>query len=209
MRAPGCPGNERDTPRRRAPRLTVAHAHPAPRTFRAGLIALGAALALAAPGTAAAADTLGSCGPGADLVAFSDALDKTTFGGFDVGGLSSLALTGGDRARALVDNQAATPARFYDLDLEAHGDLAPTVRAVTTLERPDGTPYTGQDFDGEGLVSLPDGSVLASSETEPTIRRFSRDGVELGRAAGARPLPRRARGRGDDEPDARGARHQP
>lgn len=162
---------------------------PAPRTLRAGLIALGAALALAAPGTAAAVDTLGSCGPGADLVAFSDALDKTTFGGFDVGGLSSLALTGGDRARALVDNQAATPARFYDLDVEAHGDLAPTVRAVTTLERPDGTPYTGQDFDGEGLVSLPDGSVLASSETEPTIRRFSRDGVELG----ALPVPDRFR----------------
>jgi hypothetical protein len=30
------------------------------------------------------------------------------------------------------------------------------VTAVTTLRCPDGTPYTGQDFDGEGLVELPD-----------------------------------------------------
>ena len=137
------------------------------------------ALALGASGVASAKPTLGSCGPGADLLAFSDTLNKTTFEGTALGGLSALALGGAEHARALVDNQGATNARFYDLDLDAHGALAPSVQAVTTLRKPDGTPYTGPDFDGEGLVSLPDGSLLASSETEPAIRRFSRDGVEL------------------------------
>ena len=151
-----------------------------PRRLRGVAIAtVAAAAALVLPAAAPARDRLGACGPDADLLAFSDALNKTTFDGFGVGGLSALALRGGGRARALVDNQGATAARFYDIDLDAHGDLAPAVRAVTTLHRADGTPYTGQDFDGEGLVSLPDGSILASSETEPAIRRFSRDGTEL------------------------------
>ena len=151
-----------------------------PRKLRGVAIAtVAAAAVLVLPAAAPARDTLGACGPDADLLAFSDALNKTTFDGFGVGGLSALALRGGGHARALVDNQGATAARFYDIDLDAHGDLAPAVRAVTTLHRADGTPYTGQDFDGEGLVSLPDGSLLASSETEPAIRRFSRDGVEL------------------------------
>ena len=148
------------------------------RVLQAAIVA--AALVLALPAVSGANATLGACGPGADLVAFSDTLNKTTFDGTALGGLSALALRGGEHARALVDNQGATNARFYDLDLDAHGDLAPSVQAVTTLRRPDGTPYTGQDFDGEGLVSLPDGSILASSETEPAIRHFSRDGVELG-----------------------------
>jgi hypothetical protein len=143
------------------------------------LIVAGSLL-LAPPAVAGAKASLGPCGPGADLVAFSDTLNKTTFGGTAVGGLSAIALRGGAHARALVDNQAATNARFYDLDLDAHGGFAPTVQGVTTLRRADGTPYTGTDFDGEGLVSLPDGSILASSETEPAIRHFSPDGVELG-----------------------------
>jgi len=152
-----------------------------PRRLRGVAIAtVAAAAVLVLPAASPARDTLGACGPDADLLAFSDALNKTTFDGFGVGGLSALALRGGGHARALVDNQGATAARFYDIDLDAHGDLAPAVRAVTTLHRADGTPYTGQDFDGEGLVSLPDGSILASSETEPAIRRFSRDGTELG-----------------------------
>ena len=79
-----------------------------------------------------------------------------------------------------LENHGATAARVYDLDLDAHGELAPAVQAVTTLHKADGTPYTGQSFDGEGLVSLPDGSILAPSETEPAIGRFSRDGTELG-----------------------------
>jgi hypothetical protein len=144
--------------------------------------ALGIALALAAPAAAHAKSERSplACSPHADLVAYSDALDKTAFDGTDVGGLSALAL-GADGARAISDNQGSTPSRFYDLRLRGDdGALAPEVTGVTGFERADGTPYTGEDYDGEGLVTLPDGSLLASSETEPAIRHFSAEGRELG-----------------------------
>lgn len=149
---------------------------------RRAVIAIGAALiALGAPAGADAQGGLEACSPDADLLAFSDALNKATFDGTSVGGLSALAGAGRERAQALVDNQGTTAARLYDLRLRGpRGRLAPAVRAVVTLRRSDGTPYTGQDFDGEGLVHLRDGTVLASSETEPSIRRFSRVGRELG-----------------------------
>jgi hypothetical protein len=136
--------------------------------------AIAAILALAAP-AAAQADDLGACSPDVDLLSFSDALDKKAFEGTSVGGLSGLALTGRG-AKALVDNQGTTPARIYDLSLD---DGHPQVTGITPLSRPDGTAFTGQDFDGEGLVALKDGSVLASSETEPAIRRFTRSGRQL------------------------------
>ena len=144
--------------------------------FRRRLVpVLGVALALIAPAAAAAKSAPLTCSPDAQLVSFSDALDKTTFDGTDVGGLSALSPTGHDRARALVDNQGTTQARFYDLTLRD-----PKVRGVTKLTQADGSPYTGENFDGEGLVTLPDGSLLASSETEPAIRHFGKDGRELG-----------------------------
>jgi hypothetical protein len=143
---------------------------------------------LAAP-AAAGAESTAACSANADLIGFSDALDKTTFGGTDVGGLSGLALTK-HGARAISDNQDSTPSRFYDLTLRGKGGaLAPEIDGVTTLTRPDGAPYTGDDLDGEGIVSLRDGSMLASSETEPAIRRFSGDGRELA----ALPVPDRFR----------------
>jgi hypothetical protein len=114
-----------------------------------------AVLALVAPAAASAAPQIGRCAPGAELVAFSDAFDKTTFLGPDVGGLSALALRRADstaRARGLADNQGTTPARFYDLALRRPGrSLDPGITWVTRRTRPDGTPYTGHDFDGEGL----------------------------------------------------------
>jgi len=119
--------------------------------------------------------TGGPCAPDAALLGFSDALDKTTFAGTPVAGLSALALTRPSRALALVDNIGTTPARVYDIALDD-----PEVRGVTILRRPDGTPYTGADFDGEGLV-VQGATILASSETEPSIRRFRRaDGRQIG-----------------------------
>ncbi|MBC6468309.1 esterase-like activity of phytase family protein [Actinomadura alba] len=113
------------------------------------------------------------CAPGASLLGFTDGLDKTTFDDTAVAGLSALSLTGPSRGLTLVDNVGTTPARIYDLSLKAGRDLTATVRGVTTLRRPNGAPYTGADFDGEGLVAERGGrTVLASSETEPTIRRF-------------------------------------
>jgi hypothetical protein len=90
----------------------------------------------------------------------------------------------------LVDNIGTTPARVYGLALNAgrHG-LTVAVRDVTTLRRPDGTAYTGADFDGEGLVAERSGAtVLASSETEPSIRRFR---LSDGRQIAELPVPPR------------------
>ncbi|GAA4468186.1 hypothetical protein GCM10023170_081780 [Phytohabitans houttuyneae] len=123
-----------------------------------------------------------ACAPDASLVGFSDALDKTTFAGTAVSGLSALALTGSSRGFALVDNIGTTPARVYDVDLDAgKRGVSAEVRGVTVLTRADGTPYNGGDFDGEGLVVERGGkTVLASSEREPSIRRFRlSDGREL------------------------------
>lgn len=146
-----------------------------------GLAVTVAAIATPAPAPGAPPAT-SSCSRDAAFEGYSDALDKARFAGTDVGGLSALAADPRRprTLRALVDNQGDTAARFYDVRLGApdSGPPAPRLTRVTTLKRPEGTPYTGRDFDGEGLVGLADGSVIASSETEPSIRRFSRSGVE-------------------------------
>jgi hypothetical protein len=141
---------------------------------RSVLATVAALLVLAAPASAHPRSP-GSCSPDVDLLSFSDALDKTTFQNTSLGGLSALSLTHGG-AKAIVDNQGTTQARYYDL---AFGKQGPKVTKVTPLTQPDGTPFTGQNFDGEGLVALKDGTVLASSETEPAIRRFSRTGKQI------------------------------
>jgi hypothetical protein len=46
------------------------------------------------------------------------------------------------------------------------------------LRKPDGTAYDGTNPDNEGLAVLPDGDYLVSSETEPSIRIYGRDGVQ-------------------------------
>jgi hypothetical protein len=112
----------------------------------------------------------------ATLLSVNGSLDKTTYGGLSVGGLSALAFTSSSQALALTDNQGATPARFFTL--RVRGERVDTTK-VTTLKRPDGTPFTGQNMDAEGLVVEPDGTLLISSETEPVIRRFDRDGDQL------------------------------
>lgn len=132
------------------------------------------------------------CSADASLLGFSDALDNSTFQGTAVAGLSALDLPAPPttwwgpfrprRALALVDNIDTTPARMYDLTLDARPrNLEVEVHGVTILRRPDGTPYTGADFDGEGLVVERWGrTVLASSEVEPSIRRFRRsDGRQV------------------------------
>jgi hypothetical protein len=60
---------------------------------------------------------------------------------------------------------------------------------MTIVRRPDGTPYNGGDFDGEGLVlERGDRTILATSEREPSIRRFRlSDGKEIA----SLPLPSR------------------
>ncbi|MGW1340002.1 esterase-like activity of phytase family protein [Kribbella sp. NPDC002412] len=122
----------------------------------------------------------GSCSPDARFLGFSDALDKTTFDGQPVAGLSALNVTGRDSAVALVDNVGTTPARVFDLKISSKPTVS--VDGMTILRRPDGTPYTGADFDGEGLVvERGDRTILATSEREPSIRRFQlSDGLQIG-----------------------------
>ena len=47
------------------------------------------------------------------------------------------------------------------------------------LTDPGGTPYDGTTADKEGLAVLPNGDFLVSSEVEPSIRIFGRDGVRF------------------------------
>ncbi len=122
----------------------------------------------------------GDCSRDARFLGFSDALDKTTFEGQPVAGLSALNVTGRNSAVALVDNVATTPARVFDLRISSRPTIS--VDGMTILRRPDGTPYTGADFDGEGLVvERGDRTILATSEREPSIRRFRlSDGLQTG-----------------------------
>ncbi|GAA0601264.1 esterase-like activity of phytase family protein [Kribbella sandramycini] len=121
----------------------------------------------------------GACSPHARFLGFSDALNKTTYDGQPVAGLSALNVTGPHTATALVDNVLSTPARVFQLKVSSKP--AVSVTGMTILTRPDGTPYNGQDFDGEGLVvERGDRTILATSEREPSIRRFRlSDGKEI------------------------------
>jgi hypothetical protein len=117
-----------------------------------------------------------ACRPSAYALSYSDALDKVTYNGAELGGLSSMAY---DRRSAswvsAVDNHGTDPARiwFYRNLADPH-----VVRDPLVLKRPDGTAYDGTTSDNEGLAVLPDGDFLVSSETEPSIRIYGRDGVQ-------------------------------
>jgi hypothetical protein len=120
---------------------------------------------------ASAHGSSGSCSPDARFLGFTDSLDKTTYDEQPVAGLSALSLTRPGHALALVDNIGTTPARVFGLKIDSRPRTA--VESMTILKRPDGTPYTGADFDGEGLVAERGGrTILATSEREPSIRRF-------------------------------------
>ncbi|WP_218009286.1 esterase-like activity of phytase family protein [Herbidospora cretacea] len=144
---------------------------PAPALAAAAVVAMFG-VTVPAAGAAASDDVhLGApCSADVGLRGFTDSLDKKTFEGTPVGALSAIGRLRDDRMLALSDNTGTVPARVYELALS--GDDAQVVD-MTTLKRPNGTPYNGTDFDGEGLVVEPHGkTVIASSETEPAIRRF-------------------------------------
>jgi hypothetical protein len=121
------------------------------------------------------------CAEGVDFLGFSDELNKTTFEGTSVGGLSGLAYDGRrDVYYSVVDNQGTTDARFYTLSapIGRVGLEGAEVLDVTTLRDEAGAPYTGANFDGEGIALTRRGDLFVSSETEPSIRRFSRSGEQ-------------------------------
>ena len=96
--------------------------------------------------------------------------------GVELGGLSSLAFDrrSGDWVSA-VDNHGTDPARLWFFRNLSDPKV---VRDPLVLRAPDGTPYTGETSDNEGLAVLPDGDYLVSSETEPSIRIYDRAGVQ-------------------------------
>lgn len=117
-----------------------------------------------------------TCPPRATAVGFSDALDKLTTRGAEVGGLSALTYDGRRRAYAAIEDHSGDQAtRMWFFRDAAH----PQVTGTLTLTRSDGTPYTGADFDAEGLAVLPNGNYVVSSEVEPSIHVFDRSGREV------------------------------
>ncbi|MFG3245204.1 esterase-like activity of phytase family protein [Streptomyces sp. NPDC048187] len=144
-----------------------------PRTFRAVLVALTAGLAVAGCLTTAAGPVAAqgrppanACSPAVSLTGFTDALDKTTHDGSYVGNLSALSPDRRGSLSALSDRSS-----LFRLDART---LQP--RDVITL-----ADEKGAALDSEGLVVDRDHSYLVSSETEPSVRRYSRTGELLGR----------------------------
>ncbi|MEU1302837.1 esterase-like activity of phytase family protein [Streptomyces shenzhenensis] len=129
--------------------------------------ALAAATCLTAAGTAGAASATGNaCSPAVAVDRFSDALDKTTYEGFFVGNFSALAVDRDGSLAALSDRS-----ELFRLN-------ARTLQPTSVLPLAD---EKGAQLDSEGLVIDRDGTRLISSETEPSVRRYSRDGRILDR----------------------------
>ncbi|MET9965230.1 esterase-like activity of phytase family protein [Streptomyces sp. NPDC006356] len=107
-----------------------------------------------------------TCSPSVSIDRFSDALDKTTYDGTFVGNFSALAVDRDGSLAAVSDRSA-----LFGLDGRT---LAP--KAVVPL-----ADESGAALDSEGLVVDRDGTRLISSETEPSVRRYSPDGRILDR----------------------------
>lgn len=143
-----------------------------PRMLRTSLATLATSLAAAGcliaagPAVAQERPQRNACSPAVSLTGYSDALDKTTHDGTYVGNLSALARDGRGTVAALSDRSA-----LFRLDARF---LQP--RDVIPL-----ADENGAALDAEGLVADGDGTYLVSSETEPSVRRYSRTGEILGR----------------------------
>ncbi|WP_329177882.1 esterase-like activity of phytase family protein [Streptomyces sp. NBC_01477] len=116
----------------------------------------------------------GRCSASVAIDGFSDALDKTTFDGTFVGNLSALAPDAHGTLAALSDRSS-----LFTLSGRTLGDLAPSKVVPLADEK-------GQPLDSEALVVDRDGTRLITSEVEPTIRRYSRDGSTI---LGSLPVP--------------------
>ncbi|MGW5333473.1 esterase-like activity of phytase family protein [Streptomyces bauhiniae] len=123
------------------------------------VLAVLAAATLAATGTANANTPQNhACSASVAIDGFSDALDRTTYDGTYVGNLSALAVDRDGKLAALSDRSA-----LFRLDAQG----------------PTGAVTLPGDLDSEGLAVDRDGSRLVTSETEPSVRRYSREGKLL------------------------------
>ncbi|WP_329350797.1 esterase-like activity of phytase family protein [Streptomyces sp. NBC_01261] len=135
-------------------------------TATAGLAAATCLTAAAGPANAGNSRTGNACSSSVSIDRFSDALDKTTYDGTFVGNFSALAVDKDGSIAALEDRSS-----LFDLNAKS---LQPK-RAVHLADE------NGADLDSEGLVIDRDGTRLITSETEPSIRRYSADGKILDR----------------------------
>lgn len=153
---------------------------PAIAALAAIAAAASAATALApaaSPAAAASHADAWNCPPAARALGYSDALDKLTVDGAEVGGLSALAWDGRRHAYAAIEDHSGDQAsRMWFFRDPAH----PVVTGTLTLTKADGSPYDGSNMDAEGLAVLPGGDYLVSSEVEPSIRIFDRTGRQVG-----------------------------
>ncbi|UUU22300.1 esterase-like activity of phytase family protein [Streptomyces sp. DSM 40750] len=133
-------------------------------TVTAGLAAATTTLAAAGPVHANSSDS-NVCSPSVSIGAYSDALDKTTYEGTFVGNFSALAVDRDGSLLAVSDRSS-----LFALDPRT---LQP--KGVVPLAT-----ETGAALDSEGLVVDRDGTRLVASETEPTVRRYDREGRILG-----------------------------
>ncbi len=133
-------------------------------------------LAGSVPATASSTAPRGAaghaCSPSVSLDGFSDALDRTTFHGYDVGNLSGLSVDRGGRIAAVSDRSV-----LFDLDVR-QGSGTPHATVVAAQPIAD---ENGAQLDSEAVVVDRDGTRLVTSEIEPSIRRFDRAGHIVGR----------------------------
>jgi len=125
----------------------------------------------------------------------STTLPKQSFDGEPVGGISAITYDiPNDRLYALSDNRDRP--RFYTLQATGLSTPAPslTVNSVTYLKDNEGNPYAPGEFDPEGMVLTPTGTLLISSEGSarqriaPAIGEYD---LTTGRLQKVLPLPTR------------------
>lgn len=120
-------------------------------------------------------------------VAYSDALDKIDYKGIRVGGLSGITWDAqADSYVAQSDNHGDDQSRVWFLGKDLRDPSI--VRDPVTLTDADGTPYTGNTTDDEGIAVLPNGDFAITSEgipsagktqpEHPTIRIFDATGKQ-------------------------------
>lgn len=122
--------------------------------------------------TAAARPSNGArhaCSSSTSVDGFFDGLDKTVFQGTAVGNLSGLAVDTDGTVAALSDRS-----QLFALKV-GKGPVAAPVRVVPLADE------KGAQLDSEAVVIDRDGSRLITSEVEPSVRRYDRDGKLLGR----------------------------
>ncbi len=172
------------------------------RGSRFALAAVAVAVLVALPLFAASPASAGShvgalptCAPGVDFLGYSEALNKTAFGGFNVTELSGITYDPRKQVYyAVSDRSGATQSHVFTVKVPVSGGAlgTPSINDVLVLNDPSGTPYNGFNFDGEGIVMTRHGDFIVSSEggsgvtvpaQQPEIRRFSKAGAHLAELA--------------------------